>query len=163
MIYDEQIRVPLILRFPDGSGSRAQRISTLASSIDILPTIVKAVDLQVSSAQFDGIDLFDGEREFALAQREHSIRRYGSDVHFTLTGPRWKYHYHSAGNDALYDLDADAHETNDVIVDHAEIAAAMRSELMRLVQDNRRRGAGLARRPLPADLEDALRSLGYAR
>jgi hypothetical protein len=117
----------------------------------------------VSSAQFDGIDLFDGEREFALAQREHSTRRYGSDVHFTLTGSRWKYHYHSAEDDALYDLDADAHETKDVIVDHAEIAASMRSELMRLIQDNRRRGAGLARRPLPADLEDALRSLGYAR
>jgi len=163
VLFEEQIRAPLIFRFPAGAGPAPRRIPALASSIDVLPTIVRAVGLPVSGAQFDGIDLFDGSRRFALAQREHSIRRYGNGVHFTLADARFKYHYHSDGNDALFDLDADPHETASVIADHPAVAEAMRAELMRQVQRNRERGAGLEKRPLPADLERALRALGYAR
>jgi arylsulfatase A-like enzyme len=44
-LYDEQLRIPLVVRFPSDSGIAASRVSTVAQHVDVLPTILDYLDL----------------------------------------------------------------------------------------------------------------------
>ncbi|MBW2282230.1 MAG: sulfatase [Deltaproteobacteria bacterium] len=161
VIFNEQIEVPLILRLPKGARA-GERVATVVSLIDVLPTLVSVLGLSVPTAQFDGIDVLSEERRYALAEREYSKRRFGSDVNLSLTGERWKYVYHSEQADSLFDLGADPVEVNDVLADHPEVAAAMRQEILRLVEQYGEEGAALGVEPtVSPEMREALETLGY--
>lgn len=53
--YEELLRVPLFFKYPAG-GPQGQRVDRMVRSIDIAPTVLKAVGLRVPQA-FSGIDL----------------------------------------------------------------------------------------------------------
>ena len=116
-IYNEQLRVPLIMKFPRGRGPRDARASTLASVIDIVPTLVAALDLPIQEAdraQLEGIDLLsrDENRSGVLSEQSHRVKERGR--RYSLTNRQWKYFYRTKGKDELYDLVRDPHETEDV-------------------------------------------------
>ncbi len=161
VIFNEQIEVPLILRLP--AGARAgERVSGVVSLIDVLPTLAASLDLGIPTAQFDGIDALSAERRYALAEREVSSRRFGSDVNLNLSSRRWKYDYHTEQPDALYDLLVDPVETNDVLALHPEVGAGMKREILRLVKLHSDAGAALEiERSVSPELQRALEALGY--
>jgi arylsulfatase A-like enzyme len=161
VIFNEQIEVPLILRLPQRARA-GERVSAVVSLIDVLPTLAASLDLGIPTAQFDGIDVLSGERRYALAEREVSRRRFGSDVNLSLSSRRWKYDYHTEQPDALYDLLADPVETNDVLAEHPEVGAGMKLEILSLVKLYSDAGAPLGvERSVPPELQRALETLGY--
>jgi arylsulfatase len=162
VIFNEQLFVPLIFKFPEGRGPVGERRTDLASLIDILPTVVESLALPFPRDQFEGVSLLSGRRAAALSEREHTRRRYGSEVNLALISERWKYMLYTEGSDELYDLEADFEELENVIEEHPEVAGRMRSEILRAVAASRERGAGLQvkRDPSP-ELIEALRGLGY--
>ncbi len=161
VIFNEQIEVPLILRLPQRARA-GERVSAIVSLIDVLPTLAATLDLGIPTAQFDGIDALSGERRYALAEREVSHRRFGSDVNLNLSSRRWKYDYHTEQPDALYDLLVDPVETNDVLALHPEVGAGMKREILRLVKLYGDAGAELEiERGVSPELQRALETLGY--
>jgi arylsulfatase len=162
VIFNEQLFVPLIFKFPEGRGPVGERRRDLASLIDILPTMVESLALPFPKDQFEGVSLLSGRRGAALSEREHTRRRYGSEVNLALISERWKYMLYTGGPDQLYDLEADFEEMENVIEEHPEVAGRMRSEILRTVAASRERGAGLeVNRDLSPELVEALLGLGY--
>lgn len=64
--YDGGLRTPIMVRWLGNEGAKARRSEALVSSIDIAPTILKAVGLE-KGGEMQGVDLLD---EVAVAQRK---------------------------------------------------------------------------------------------
>lgn len=156
VLYQEQIRVPLLLRLPGGPEGRSD---ALASLVDVLPTLAAHTDLPLDGEQSDGRDLLDGGRDAALSQR--ALRKHWPELNFTLTEPDWKYWYFEKQRDRLYHLAADPHELRDVIAGHPERAARMRAELLARVERYRSREPLRVSDEIPPALREQLRALGY--
>ncbi len=154
--WNEQLAVPLIVRLPNGPRGR---LDTLASLIDIMPSLAGSGGLPLDRQQFDGIDLLRETREYALAQ--HEVRRKFPKPQLTLTSRTWKYWYFQDEPNRLYDLRVDPHETHNVVAEHLEVARGMRREVLRLLADNQERAPMAIRDGIPDALREQLRALGY--
>lgn len=168
-IYEEDIHVPLIIKLPGASSHRGERRTDLAALIDVLPTLVGALDLPISDqehSQFTGRDLLGGgsEREYVFSQRVARGRRWGPGLKYALTGTRWKYYHLTEGEDELYDLGEDPAELENLIAEQPTLAQTMRLELLQRMKayQNQGREAGDDTGFSPQIIED-LKSLGYAR
>lgn len=168
-IYEEDIHVPLIIKLPGTSSHRGERRTDLAALIDVLPTLVGALDLPISDqehSQFTGRDLLGGgsEREYVFSQRVARGRRWGPGLKYALTGTRWKYYHLTEGEDELYDLGEDPAELENLIAEQPTLAQTMRLELLQRMKayQNQGREAGDDTGFSPQIIED-LKSLGYAR
>jgi arylsulfatase A-like enzyme len=60
-VWDSTLRVPLLIRRPGGAGG-GERVSELASVVDVLPTVLAALDVE-GADDLDGIDLLSDARE----------------------------------------------------------------------------------------------------
>lgn len=168
-IYEEDIHVPLIIKLPGASSHRGERRTDLAALIDVLPTLVGALDLPISDqehSQFTGRNLLGGgsEREYVFSQRVARGRRWGPGLKYALTGTRWKYYHLTEGEDELYDLGEDPAELENLIAEQPTLAQTMRLELLQRMKayQNQGREAGDDTGFSPQIIED-LKSLGYAR
>lgn len=111
--YEELLRVPLFFKFPAG-GPPAQRIDRMVRSIDIAPTVLKAVGSRVPEA-FSGIDLAAllGEREVPpLVTVGRLDRRDTARVAFARDD-RFKLERVLSRRQRLFDLDEDPVEAWD--------------------------------------------------
>jgi len=66
-LYDEQLRVPLIIHLPD---KVARKIEKTANQIDVLPTVLSLLDIPIP-ANIDGMDLLNPSspaREYTFAE-----------------------------------------------------------------------------------------------
>jgi arylsulfatase A-like enzyme len=63
-IYNEEIRVPLIIKFPNGEFSGCQS-NLFVSQVDVLPTILEYLGIEIPSG-VDGISLLNQSKEFDL-------------------------------------------------------------------------------------------------
>jgi len=156
-IYNAQIRIPLIMRFPDG---RRGRVTQIASLIDVLPTLAEEAGLPLDTKYFDGVNLFREKREFALSQREHRKPAW-VDLNLALTSLDWKYQLFEGGEDLLVDIRKDPHETRNVLDEYPMMADRMRREIMALVVENGARSPLVVRDSIPPIVIEQLRSLGY--
>ncbi len=169
ILYQEQIRVPLIIRLPGGPAGRA--VSTLARTIDIVPTVLDWLELDVPPmegrtlvplmegepgdpriAYADQINLFD------KADRTVS-RRPADDLLYSATDGEWKLIYrplHPELNE-LYNLTDDPGETRN-------LHAAGNPEARRLMRFLERSG-GFVDQPFgestDTDARERLEALGY--
>ena len=161
--YNEQLDIPLIVKFPQGRGPAPARIEKLVSLIDVLPMIAEELDMPLDRDQFDGVNPLAADRKYVLAEREYARNLYGDVANYVLRDRRWKYFYFSEGDDALYDLESDYRETRNVIGEQPAIAGMMKKELLSQVRRYRERGADLEiRRDAVSDeVREQLKSLGY--
>jgi len=149
--YEELFRVPAIIKVPDVKPNK-NPIPALTSSIDILPTILEAVDVPIP----DGID----GRSLIPILKSQSDTHHGSvfaEIHALGSGkvimcrdPRYKYIYHWLSDDVdeLYDLQADPGELRNLFddADHLPIAKAMRDKIIHWAQNTGHRYAALIER-----------------
>ena len=162
VIFNEELDVPLVMKFPKGKGPEGERVAKLVSLIDVLPTLVETLELPLDSSQFDGINVLRGENRYLMAERERTRHRYGSESNFTLRDAKWKYFYYSERPDELFDLEADYTETRNVIEEHPDVAQRMKRDLFALVHRSEQAGSGLdVRRDLSPERREELRGLGY--
>ena len=167
-IYQEQLRVPLIMRFPSRLGLNGRRHDGVASLIDVLPTLVGRLDLPIADERrrrLEGIDLLDRaerSRRLVFAERVSRSRAPWEDGDkFALTDGRWKYFHLSEGPDQLFDLAADPHELENVIDRHPEVTARMRARIEELLAELAHSAVDLAGDGLSDERRRELESLGY--
>jgi len=177
-IYNATMHVPLIIRLPaqlPGQVPEKTQARTLAdpvSLVDLMPTVLEAVGLQVPS-QVQGRSLLreirpDPSAPDSPANRERTL--YGETflprIHFNWSELRasenTKYHFIDAPRPELYDLAKDPGEVNNLFAEKKAVAEEMHSKLADMIRDYSA-GKELAEKTgLDPALMERLKSLGYA-
>jgi len=147
-VYDAAVHTPLVARMPDVLPA-GKRVDELVQIVDIFPMILNLLDLDEPEARrsIQGIDLMrslEGEiREFAVIEAQtpiHVVRRaWVNDPDYD---PRWafpglkaartkqyKYIWHAAGDDKLYDVLNDPDERWDIMSRKPEVARELQKKL----------------------------------
>jgi arylsulfatase A-like enzyme len=160
-LYEELLRVPLIVRFPAGRRSGTS-VDSSVSVVDLLPLIAHELELSLPTG-VEGIPV--GERHHVLAEAfrdAFSIRVYGRrldrDLVALIRWP-WKLIVSDRGLRELFRLDADPLESRNLV--GGEIEEQLRQELERA----RAALSAPSKRTAPTDIqrstEERLRGLGY--
>jgi arylsulfatase len=169
-ITNDNLHVPLVMRFPPGVVGAPARFPRVVSLVDVLPTVLARFDGAANRlflAQAAGEDVLGGveTRGWALAQRT-SRRRAGwaAGEEYALVADRFKYVRRAEGTEELYDLAADPGERADVSAREgaalAELRKAFRAAFDGAAADGGEVGASGDQGPSEEHIE-ALRSLGY--
>jgi arylsulfatase A-like enzyme len=167
-IYNEQLFVPLLIKFPEALGLNGRRVEGLVSLIDVVPTLVETLGLALSDEemeQFVGINALaaSNEREYVLAQRTTRERQdWGKGKKFALVGLDWKYAFSTEKGDSLFDMRANRTET----VDMSGVKSELRDSLKELLfsELDRYSESGLAFEvddEIDTEVLEELRALGY--
>jgi N-acetylglucosamine-6-sulfatase len=124
-IYEEAIRVPLVVRYPPaGSGTNDR----LVLNIDLAPTILTAAGLEVPST-------VDGEPIGEVGRDDFLIEIF-DEGHpgYAVRTTRYKYHELASGEVELYDLEVDPYELENVADGpaYSAIRAALATRLAEL-------------------------------
>jgi len=168
-IYNATMHVPLIIRLPENAAART--VSDPVALVDLMPTVLGAVGLEVPS-QVQGRSLLpelrdDGGRE-DQAERDRVL--YGETflprIHFNWSELRGsentKYHFIDAPRPELYDLVQDPGEVHNLFTEKKAVAEEMRAKLAGMIRDYSA-GKELAEKTgLDPALMERLKALGYA-
>ena len=177
ILYQEQIRVPLIVRIP-GLPSAAKRIGSLVRSIDIMPTILEATGIHRRYwPAVDGMSLLDeiagnaaskprsaysdsvNMLNYARPDTQHQDRK--NERLYALIEGELKFIYHQLrpAESELFDLRADPGESDNVAVQRLDT-------MQRFTRELESRGAlfaeDVALDETPLENLKQLESLGYA-
>ena len=167
-IFNEQLFVPLIIKFPESSGRAGQVVEEVVSLVDVVPTLVDVLDLPLSSEileQFVGRNALSRRRprEYALAQRTtHNRRGWGTADKFALVGRDWKYTLETGHRDWLFDMRQDRPEISSIAHVELEIQEDLRDRLLSelAVYSSSEQGFSVVEETSPEIVEE-LRALGY--
>jgi arylsulfatase A-like enzyme len=181
-IYNEQVRVPLIMRWPDGRHA-GRIVPAVVELNDLMPTILRAagVDRRTIATSrrlpIEGTPLQpllngdDRARAFGyafiqrrtFAQETSTPVEYEPGERFALLTGDWKYIYWTAGQDELYHLATDFSERHNLIEsDPADTAGALQATLLDLI-DELEASTGLDSGIVDEETIRKLRSLGYVQ
>ncbi|MCP4658708.1 MAG: sulfatase-like hydrolase/transferase [bacterium] len=173
ILYQEQIRVPLIIRAPGKPGGR--RLDVLVRSIDVMPTVLELVGAEASLPPVEGRSLValldDATADPQLVAYADSlnvltytvrptIADKQDDMLFALMRGPWKYIHHRryAERSELYDLDRDRREEHNLYASHPELVRTFQLELgARRVLPGQRSG----RERMSEEDRERLEALGY--
>ncbi len=178
-IYNEELRVPLILRFPDRAYAGTQ-IDRLVRHVDVLPTVADIIgtslDKQHMSIQGHSLmSLLQREGQAFPAQYAFSQRRpelIGGEAAtdpwetgdiYCLQDIESKYIYHSEGNDEFYRLQSDPFESENVIDLESETKDTMKEIVRAKYEVMIAESRGISSGGIDRSRIDALRKFGYAR
>jgi len=176
ILYQEQIKAPLIIRAPGVPAGR--RVKPLVRTIDIVPTILGLVGLNPKRyapmdgtslmpmlkgevpdpgyvAYADSVNLLDYRPEMGTVEHK-------TDMLFAVTDGHWKYIFHMIRKEEseLYDLTEDPHELRNLYAERpGEVERLGENLRARPFQPQRNQGGGQLS---DEDLE-RLRSLGYLK
>jgi len=145
-LYDELIRVPLIIIGPELEG---QVISQQVSLLDLAPTMLDMFKIEKPKAFLGNslLPLVRGNRakarnaeaisetsEIDVTMKQRSmpskLRLDANRRIISLRTGKWKYIYAKGKRDELYDLEDDPKETQNIIDIKPEIAAELRAKIM---------------------------------
>lgn len=179
--YEEMIRVPLILKLP-GQRHAGTTVETVSRGIDVMPTILDVVDVELDGDEIHGSSLR------SLWEEHSSERERIAFTESTATGPeikslrtgRWKYiveispkNYADKGRTfipeqpsslKLFDLEGDPMERINLAesggAPETEIASSLERRLRALMAAGRGETEELE---LDEDMLEELRALGYVK
>lgn len=142
-MWEESIRIPLVIQFPNHSGAGSSR-AEMALNVDFAPTILEAAGIPVP-ASMDGRPLQpvasghvpdDWRKSFLYIYQQEDYAPGIVSMVGARTG-RFKYICYPGekeGLNELYDLEADPHEMRNIIGDLAyrDVLEQMKQEIRRL-------------------------------
>jgi arylsulfatase A-like enzyme len=165
-IYNEQLHVPLIFKLPTFESEAGTRHSDLASLSDVLPTLTAALELPLAEseiAQFEGHDLFSAAppRRYVFSERVSNEREWEPGPKFSLTTLEWKYFHLPSGDDSLFSMTEDRHETVNLIAERPEVASRMKAKILDILAESASRTATMGEPRLSPEVVEELRALGY--
>ena len=157
-LYDSTILVPLILRLPDRFGSGLE-VPEQVRLTDVAPTLLELAGLPVPDTYAGEtlVPFLFGQGRARLAYAETFFPRFhfGWQELYALRADGFKYIL--APRAELYNLGDDAAELDNLVEAQADLAADLRDDLDRRIQDAATAGPGR----LSADASRRLRALGY--
>ncbi len=145
-LYEEQLRIPLIVRAPRSVGSTPGRVAAAVSLLDIAPTVIELAGLPADPALHGRslVEALSGARpaepRYLVAQRRHfperSLQARGrfaspTPLHAVRGDGPLKYLRDGSGQEELYDLAADPLELHTLARERRAEAA----ELRRLLEE----------------------------
>lgn len=164
-LYDEQIRIPLIMRLPSHFPAGI-RISPTVRLIDIMPTILELLNLSTID-QCQGkslIPLITGEVK-SLIEEIYLEEDLDGAVLQSVRGKRWKLiSYPKTGFLELFDLDQDPKEIHNLAAQYPELTNSLMEMVRRWHQEQIEKRAGLHRpeiKKLSEETIKQLKALGY--
>ena len=174
VLYDEQVRLPWILRHPDLPAGAT--VPTRVRSIDIAPTLLAILGIDAGGERFDGASAlgeigaaapgpdrtaYSESRNLVSYAVPHAPGRFDrkDDELYSLLDGDWKliHHRRRPQQSELYDLATDPGETVNRFAERTDRAGELLDRLRAL---DGVFADGLATPP-PDDLEERMRSLGY--
>ncbi|MCU0663411.1 MAG: sulfatase-like hydrolase/transferase [Myxococcota bacterium] len=163
-LFDEQIKVPWIVKLPDAQLA-GTRVASQVRSIDILPTLLEILGAATPS-HLEGrsaLGLAHGEIEAhgRLAVSERDVTE--AVLPAVIRGLLWKYENRSQeSRTLLYDLGIDPGETTDVLSSYPQIAGELKAALeVQIKGQQAPLQASAVKEDWPESLTKQLRSLGY--
>ncbi|MFC2141461.1 sulfatase [Acidobacteriota bacterium] len=169
-LYDDEIRIPLILRFPLKYNLGGKKIEAVVQSIDLMPTFLDLFEIRHRGQDMQGRSLlpvlFDQSQQVHdyVASFLGRIDPDGTQVISALRGKRFKYFEHRARR-FLFDVQADPLEQINIYHSEPVIAGYYVQEL-KMLQEEWSEGKGLAAESkikLDKKIREQLRSLGYIK
>ena len=170
--YDELIHVPLIIRPPERSDlPRGETIDDIVRCMDILPTILDAVDAKVPDTHRERLagesllPLVKGEarEDPPIVVTEKRVRGE-DDLRIGLRTSEWKYIYDGTTDERyLYDLAADSDEDENLADAEPEVVTEFESHLsdrldrIKATSEN----VNVPEFDTNASVEERLKALGY--
>jgi len=166
-LHDGLLHVPMVVRGLDGVG---ERTGDIVQHVDVMQTILNRIG--VSTDQFQGVDLTEEARQYAVAQRgprtddierlrslnpSYDTSRFHEPMLHTIRSLEYKY-MKSADRAELF---AVPDETTDVQADEPEVADRLDEALeqwLRTIDSGDVRGESAE---FTDEMEDQLRQLGY--
>lgn len=129
--YEGGHRVPCFIRWPKGGLSGGRDISTLAAHFDLLPTLLDCCQVPLpTGAALDGINLRPWLEATQTPEPERAII---VDSQRIETPEKWRKsavmekHWRLINGAALYNLQKDPAQNNDIAAAHPEVVAALRA------------------------------------
>ena len=174
-LYEEQLRIPLIIRPPASTPFPPQRVSRIASLVDIAPSVLDWTGVPTQVA-FQGQSLRPGDAKSS----EHETRwlvacrpAFGKDLRKkrgekfsaqnALCATRGekpiKYLVHGDGREELYDLAKDPHELRNLAKTNPNQLLRMRGRLGQIL--TREKPSKAVAKPVSEAQRKALEALGY--
>lgn len=154
-LYDEQLKVPLIVKFPD-SKYTPRIIGEQTKSIDILPTLLDILDIPASET-FEGVSLISrlkrkkNKEIFAVSQQD----TVGQIHPTTIRTKKWKLY-----DSRLFNLELDPLEKIDVAKEHKSIKKYLRKNINEILQQRKIIYTGEELEP-DKETSEGLKALGY--
>ena len=164
-VYEPTVRVPLVIRFPKGTGPSGVRVRALSDLLDVAPTIADIFGVRGkggSDREFQGRSLLPVALG-APGKPAVLSRSVWDRPRYALRDDRFKYLYDTrTGEEQLFDLVTDPGEARDVADEEPLRAAYYRQALhawtLRLARRAPSEGPEAA---LTCDQCQNLRALGY--
>ena len=162
-LYDELIRVPLMIRYPQKIAGNT-RFDQQVRSIDILPTILSLLEIS-SKGTFEGVDL--SKNSFSP---EEKLKAFSESIlegteKKSLRTKDWKLIYHPVSQRyELYNLTQDPKETMNLAAEEKEMFTSLQKELFSWMERMPKQETKAKRkRKLPEEEIEALKALGYIK
>lgn len=174
-LYEEQLRVPLLLHAPGANWKQGRRIPDLVQHVDLFPTLGELVglDLPTGAAPRTGISLAGALRgeavlppRFAFAHRQHRYPQghsagWEKDPVYALRSQRHKYLFHPERGHEFFDLSEDPMEQRN-LADQASPERDCMADMARKTFSDLQDSARDVEEPGLTDAYlDHLKSLGY--
>jgi arylsulfatase len=130
-VYDEMLRVPFILRLPEGIDRGGFNLDRMATLADIVPTLLAAASLE-PNADLDGVNLLRAARRKNKPFDRYFVGRTAHTIPMRcIRTSRWKATLANSGQGELFDLIEDPGEQHNLRHRHPEIFAALGQILTR--------------------------------
>jgi arylsulfatase A-like enzyme len=176
MIYNEQLRTPLILYSSSGSLP-GRKIEHVVENVDLLPTVAALVggSLESQAGEVQGSswlpllngahDRFPDKQAFAerrefLVEEHGGTSKYEKGEKYALQDRRHKYILRTEGGDEFFDVVADPYETYNLITVPSPERDRMREALLAKVA-HLKRNATVSPKLVDEATQEKLRALGY--
>ncbi|UCE87699.1 MAG: sulfatase, partial [Deltaproteobacteria bacterium] len=168
-LYDEQIRVPLIVKWPrGGEPDHASPDAEFARLIDVAPTLIAPSGAEIPEAM-RGLDLARSGSERSETERMAFVEEdHEGNVIRALRTETWKLIESNEGNPRglppheLFDVERDPGETRNLYESYGDVAASLRAHSdaqQQLARADAVEGGGTAE--LSDEQRAALQALGY--
>ncbi|MCX6639839.1 MAG: sulfatase [bacterium] len=166
-LHEEQVRVPLIIKWPGGLEAGSVRES-LTRSIDITPTALDIAGLDKPEAM-RGIGLFQPDLQMTYTPSAFSEADHEGNVVRMLRVGQWKYIQTNPENprkqppQQLFNLEVDPGEQNNLVTADPARAKEMQALLQSQYQEILAAREQGAKSDLDRDTQERLRALGYTQ
>ncbi len=162
--YQNQLHVPLLIHYPQ--GARRGRVSTLVSTLSIMPTILAVTGTAPPRELHDGNLAVDNpvvpDTVFAESFPNTSLlgKRFARTERAVFKPP-YKLISSTSGKRELYNLELDPEETNNLYRDKPAVSRQLEQTLEQWIAARQQEAIQGPDQALSRDTRDRLKALGY--